>query len=123
MVRCLVLRAPGNRYDGLGESELRSLAKPDAVDPHYIDPSTFAIPQEVARGLPARAAHQLNALPVAFEGKTLVVAVEEPENLELEDKLRFICNREVRLVGAARVPLRYSIWRLYGPPSGSDSGS
>ena len=87
----------------------------------YVDPSSLEIPEPILRMVPAQLARTESVLPIRLEGDTLVVAAEELEDddiqrmdrWELMDKLRFLCNREIRFVAAARVSLRYAIWRLY----------
>ncbi len=71
--------------------------------------------------VPEHVARTETVLPIRLEGDTLVLAVDELEEDDFQrmdrsllmDKLRFVCNREVRFVTAPRVPLRYASWRLY----------
>ena len=87
----------------------------------FIDPSNLEIPEPILRMVPAHFARTEKVLPIRLEGDTLVLAVDEfdDDNLErmdrllLMEKLRFVCNREIRFVTAPRVSLRYAIWRLY----------
>jgi general secretion pathway protein E/type IV pilus assembly protein PilB len=86
------------------------------MEEDFVDAAALDPPAEVLRALPVDVAHQLCALPIAIEGKTLVLAVEDPADFERFERLQFVANREVRLVAAPRVPLLFAIWRHYGPP-------
>jgi len=82
----------------------------------WIDPSHEEIRPNVIACVPAEVAHQNLVLPLREEGETLVVAVEDPSDEELTQKLCFIVNRPIHVVGAPIAELKFAIWRFYGPP-------
>lgn len=79
------------------------------------DPSITQIPKHILRMVSADVARRENVLPIAFDGDVLTLALSDwdDEDFERMDRLRFMCNREIRLVTAPRVALRYVIWRHY----------
>ena len=80
------------------------------------DPSLWNVPLDVLGCVPPHMARDDTVLPIRLEGDVLVLAVEDPSDSSLHDKLRFVCNRQIRLVAAARMPLVFAIWRQYGHP-------
>lgn len=74
----------------------------------------MAIPGYAVAAMPAALAREENVMPVALAGRVLTVAVEDPMDFELVDKLRFICNLQVELVAAHANAIRCAVARYYG---------
>jgi len=68
----------------------------------------------ILRCVDAETAHEYLVIPVGEEAEVLVVAVEDPDDFAMYDRLRFVLNRELRLVGLARSELIMAVWRFYG---------
>jgi type II secretory ATPase GspE/PulE/Tfp pilus assembly ATPase PilB-like protein len=82
----------------------------------YVALEQTVIPAEVLAALPERLARENRALPVWFDGETLVVAVGDPQQPEMLDRLRFALNRPVAAVMAPGGAILAAIERYYGPP-------
>ena len=83
--------------------------------PEWIDPSGLSVSDECLKLFDAFIVHHHQALPIRFEDEALVVAVENPAEPDIEDRLRFAFNREVRLVAMPLAELKLALWRFYGP--------
>ncbi len=71
------------------------------------------IPRAIIDLIPASVARECRIVPLELDAFTLVVATVDVEDRENMDKLRFILNREVRLVAASRSAIDYAIERYY----------
>src|SRR6516164_1318952 len=60
------------------------------------------IPAEVLELVPESVARENVILPLAFDGETLIFAAANAQDIGLADKLRFILNKNVRLLPAPR---------------------
>ena len=78
------------------------------------DPSEIEIPPQVLACVPPEMALRDQVLPIRFEGKKLVVAVGDPMDFELHDKIRFVSNYEIRVVTAPWDSLCVALLRNYG---------
>ena len=78
------------------------------------DVATRLIPAEILELVPESVARENLVLPQAFDGETLTFAAVNPQDIALADKLRFILNKNVRLVGAPREVIIRAINRHYG---------
>jgi type IV pilus assembly protein PilB len=83
----------------------------------WVDPSVVAITSYALAAMPAALAREENVMPVALAGRVLTVAVEDPLNFELVDKLRFICNLKIETVVASATAIRCTVARHYGEAS------
>jgi type IV pilus assembly protein PilB len=103
---------------GRSADPIRQVAWANAMhqlDGHrWVDPSLMAIPGYAVAAMPAALAREENVMPVALAGRVLTVAVEDPMDFELVDKLRFICNLQVELVAAHANAIRCAVARYYG---------
>ncbi|MFO0797959.1 MAG: hypothetical protein U0804_10810 [Gemmataceae bacterium] len=72
------------------------------------------IPQHVLELVPESVARGNLVLPVRLDGDTLIVAAADPNNLLVADKLTFILNKNVRLIGYPRAALLRAINEYYG---------
>ena len=66
----------------------------------FIDPCTAVIPRSAVESLPAELARSANVAPISISGGTLTVAIEDPLDFELVDKLRFACRMPIEVVAA-----------------------
>lgn len=80
-----------------------------------VDPCVMVIPPEVVACMPAPLARSENVMPVAVDGRVLTIAVDNPLNLELIDKVRFLTGLEVEIVLAPGNAIRGAVARYYGP--------
>jgi hypothetical protein len=71
-------------------------------------------PQAVLELVPESVARENLVLPVRLDGETLWVAAADPNDLMVADKLTFILNKKVRLVGYPRAALIKAINDHYG---------
>ncbi|MCI0459182.1 MAG: hypothetical protein L0Z62_19675 [Gemmataceae bacterium] len=72
------------------------------------------IPPSVLELIPARAAREHLILPLAFDGETITCAAVDPDNIALQDRIRFMVAKNVRFVPALREELVEAINRHYG---------
>src|SRR5262245_2643896 len=77
------------------------------------DLSEAAIPQAILEQIPEAVARELVALPLSRRGRTLVVAMRDPEDAEATRKLAFILNRDIDAVAALPDQLSDVINRSY----------
>jgi hypothetical protein len=85
----------------------RLLARP--VSPAVVE----LVPESVAR--------ENRVMPVALQGDTLTFVGVNPGDIGLADKLRFILNKNVRIVAATEASVLAAIRRYYGPDSEAES--
>src|SRR5262245_8933300 len=88
----------------LAEAEVEDAPPPGALNP----------PRAVLELIPESVARENNILPLKLEGRVLHVAVADPSNLLLRDKLSFITNKDIRFVEYPRGEILRAIRRLYG---------
>ena len=79
-----------------------------------VDPCATVIRPEAVDSLPATMARRYNVVPIAFSGGQLKVAVEDPLDFELVDKLRFYCGMPIEVVIAAPDRIRAAVLTHYG---------
>jgi type IV pilus assembly protein PilB len=71
---------------------------------------------EVLEQLPAWVVRRYRIMPIALDATCLVVALEDPEDLDLLEKIRFITDRDLRVVFASRAALDCAIDTWYPAP-------
>ena len=64
--------------------------------------------------VPESVAREHLVIPIALDGENLVVAIGDPMNFEVLDKLRFILNREINVAVAPEDAIQTAINRHYG---------
>ncbi|MEZ5940850.1 MAG: GspE/PulE family protein [Planctomycetaceae bacterium] len=74
----------------------------------------FEIPHSAIECVPESVARENRCVPIDFNGEKLTVAVTDPMNFELVEKLRFILNREIDLQMAPEDAILAAINRHYG---------
>jgi hypothetical protein len=75
----------------------------------FVDLYTCVILPSVIARIPAGAIVGFRAFPVRMDGQTLVVAVEDSDDCDLRDKLRFVANQDVRLVSTTAAGIDHAI--------------
>jgi len=95
-------------------SALAEVSSVEYVDCQKLDPSP-----ETLELIPQALAKRCRALPIELKGKTLVVAMSEPQNLQLLDELRFKTGFKVVPKFGFQSEVISAIDRLYGTPGTS----
>jgi len=87
-------------------------AKADHFGFEFIDLDEMEITPSLIELVPESVARENIVIPVSEEGGRLVVAVEDPMNFEIVEKLRFILNRDVEMVMAPKEAILTAINRF-----------
>jgi type II secretory ATPase GspE/PulE/Tfp pilus assembly ATPase PilB-like protein len=80
-----------------------------------VDLRSLRIPPEILKRIPAGVAYRYRIVPVAESENALVVAVENPLNMEKMEELRFIAGTKVIPVIAPKEDIRYALEKNYDP--------
>ena len=83
----------------------------------------MTVPQEVIELLPESVARENTIFPLAEMGSVLRLATSDPTDMELQEKLRFILNRDVEMSLAPRQQIVEAINRHYGLSDGESADS
>lgn len=81
------------------------------------------ISSETLEQVPESVARENSVLPVHFEGDTIVLATADNSNIMLQDKLRFLLNRNVRFVHRRKSEVDAAIAHHYGDLEGEAADS
>ena len=81
----------------------------------YVDCSTVQVDPEAIAVLPRSVAERYCALPLRLEGRTLHIALAEPQNLHMLDDLRFLTGLSLKPRLAFRDQVLSAIARAYQP--------
>ena len=81
----------------------------------FVSLKDFRVVPGVLKRLPAAVAHRYQVLPISEADNALVIAVENPLNMEKMDELRFVAGTKVVPVMAGAQDLREALERFYGP--------
>ena len=95
----------------------RALAKQARLP--FVDLAGRKPPARLTSLLDASASWEMETIPVAEKGETLVLAVSDPEKAVLLDTLRFLLDRPVSLAMTTPSSLRSAMEQVYGPPEGA----
>jgi type IV pilus assembly protein PilB len=104
-----------------GDKVMKALAKAFRIK--LIDLSTLEVDPSVVTLLPESVARENTIFPIAEEGSSLRVATCDPSDIDTQEKLRFILNREVELALASREQIVEAINRYYGTSDGESADS
>jgi type IV pilus assembly protein PilB len=104
-----------------GDKVMKALAK--AYRLKFVDLAGLEVPQEVVSLLPESVARENTIFPVAESGSSLRVATCDPSDLDTQEKLRFILNRDIELALAPREQIVEAINRHYGMSDGESADS
>ncbi len=80
----------------------------------FVNLDTIEIPHHVIELVQESVARENVCLPIEFENDRLTVAVIDPMNFELVEKLRFVLNRDVEMVMAPKEQILAGVNRYYG---------
>ncbi|HEY7426081.1 MAG TPA: TIGR02996 domain-containing protein [Gemmataceae bacterium] len=81
-----------------------------------VDLDGFEVPPAVLAFVPESVARENELLPIGFHGRTLVLAVRNPLDTELSEKMRFILNRTIKAIATPERQIGRAIRRHYGEP-------
>lgn len=102
-----------------GEEVMKAVARQYGLD--FCDLAEVTIPPNVVELVPESVARENCILPFAEEDGALKVVASDPDDLATQDKLRFILNREVKIVLAPRDMILAAINRHYGQIDGESA--
>jgi type IV pilus assembly protein PilB len=88
-----------------------------------MDLTGMVVSQDVIELLPESVARENSIFPLAEAGSVLQVATSDPGDMELQEKLRFILNRDVEMSLAPRQQIVEAINRHYGLSDGESADS
>ncbi len=80
----------------------------------YINLTETPVPQDVINLVPESLAREHTILPLGGDHDRVKVAVHDPLDLDLQDKLRFVLNKKIDIVVASREGILQTIGKLYG---------
>ena len=100
---------------------MKALAKANRMA--FTDLEGMTVPDEVIDLVPESVARENTILPLREEGTMLQVATSDPTDIDTQEKLRFILNREVEMTLAMRDQIVESINRYYGSGDGESADS
>jgi type IV pilus assembly protein PilB len=104
-----------------GEKVMKALAK--AYRLKFVNLAEIQVPPEVIELLPESVARENTIFPLAESGGTLRVATSDPTDMDTQEKLRFILNRDVEMALAVREQIVEAINRSYGLSDGESADS
>jgi type IV pilus assembly protein PilB len=104
-----------------GDKVMRVLAKAHRMK--FVDLTALTVPAEVVSLLPESVARENTIFALAENGGTLRIATSDPTDLDTQEKLRFILNREVEMALAPRDQIVEAINRHYGVSDGESADS
>ncbi len=79
------------------------------------------IPNDLKELLPGEIAWRHNVIPIAFDGETLTLASFDPNNLAVQDSIRFQLALNVRMVPASQKTIAKALRLNYGTPERGES--
>ena len=88
-----------------------------------VDLTGMTVPQDVVELLPESVARENSIFPLSEMGSALRLATSDPTDMELQEKLRFILNRDVEMSLAPRQQIVEAINRHYGLSDGESADS
>ena len=80
----------------------------------YIELEGRQIPNAIIELVTESMARENVVIPIESDGESVVIAMHNPNNIEIIDKLRFVLNREIRPVMAPLESIQAAINRHYG---------
>ncbi len=104
-----------------GEKVMKALAK--AYRLKFVNLATTQVPEEVIGLLPESVARENTIFPLSESGSTLRIATSDPTDMDAQEKLRFILNRDIEMAIAPREQIVEAINRHYGLSDGESADS
>ena len=89
----------------------------------FVNLTEISVPEEIVQLLPESVARENTIFPLSESGGTLRIATCDPTDMDAQEKLRFILNREVEMALAVREQIVESINRHYGLSDGESADS
>ena len=99
----------------------RALAKQARLP--FVDLTQRMPPERLTEQLDAKAAWELEALPVAERDGELVVAICDPQKAVVVDTLQFLLDRGVSLALSTPSGLSHALEKVYGPQEGAQGSA
>jgi uncharacterized protein (TIGR02996 family) len=90
------------------------IPRPATVRSLEVDLTGFEVSRPVIEFIPESVARENIVLPIGFRGRTVVLAVPDPRDIDTVQKLQFILNRDVEPVAAPAGQRVEAINRHYG---------
>ena len=103
------------------EKVMKALAKVHRLK--FVSLADIAVSEEVIQLLPESVARENTIFPLSESGGALRVATCDPTDLDAQEKLRFILNRDVEMALAVREQIVEAINRHYGLSDGESADS
>jgi type IV pilus assembly protein PilB len=104
-----------------GDKVMKALAK--AYRLKFVNLTEAEVSEEVVGLLPESVARENTIFPLAEAGGTLRIATCDPTDMDAQEKLRFILNREIEMAIAPREQIVEAINRHYGLSDGESADS
>ena len=89
----------------------------------FVNLADISVPEEIVQLLPESVARENTIFPLSESGGTLRIATCDPTDMDAQEKLRFILNREIEMALAVREQIVESINRHYGLSDGESADS
>ena len=103
------------------EQVMKSIAAASGME--YVNLKKVEIPTTAVELMPESTARENTVLPLEMDGDTLKVVMSEPGDVETVDNLKFILNRNVKVVLATRSSIISAISNIYGQIEGESADS
>jgi type IV pilus assembly protein PilB len=104
-----------------GEKVMKALAK--AYGLAYVDLASAEVADDVVGMLPESVARENTIFPLEETGAALRIATSDPTDMDAQEKLRFILNRDIEMAIAPREQIVEAINRHYGLSDGESADS
>ena len=104
-----------------GEKVMKALAK--AYRLKFVDLASTEVSEDVVGLLPESVARENTIFPLAESGGALQIATCDPTDIDAQEKLRFILNRDIEMAIAPREQIVEAINRHYGLSDGESADS
>ena len=105
-------------YEILTEEQILDLIA-SSLGMEIVDLSQMEIEKSIIDLIPADNARMLGAIPLAFDGMTITVAVRNPLNYQIADELRFMLGKDVMTVVASEAQIDSCLEKYYPLDLGS----
>ena len=89
----------------------------------FVNLADISVPEEIVQLLPESVARENTIFPLSESDGVLRIATCDPTDMDAQEKLRFILNREVEMALAVREQIVESINRHYGLSDGESADS
>ena len=99
---------------GYADQEVVAAAKASGFGYTAINLDELEIPANVISMIPESMARENTVVPIEFDGATLKVALHDPTAFDVLDKVRFMVNKDIKMVVAPKPSIQRCIDRHYG---------